>query len=81
MDTGVKVGIDVNSVVKANMLATGLATAGAVTGVVVAVVRKSGFWGGMGWFLLGSIAGGALGAVINSTRKSYTTATTSNTTA
>lgn len=69
----IRVGLDINSVVKANMLATGLAGAGVVAGIVVAVVRKSGFWGGVGWALLCSFAGGAVGAVINSTRKTYTT--------
>lgn len=47
-----------------NMLLYGLAGLGNVAGIVVAVKRKSGFLGGAGWFLLGGLAGAALGYVV-----------------
>lgn len=37
-------------------------TAGNVAGILLAVKRKSGFWGGVGWFLVGGMAGWAIGA-------------------
>lgn len=45
------------------MLLYGMAGLGNVAGIIVAVKRKSGFWGGAGWFLLGGLAGAALGYV------------------
>lgn len=45
------------------VLITGLAAIGNVAGIIVAVKRKSGFWGGVGWFLLGGLAGGGIGYI------------------
>lgn len=47
-------------------LSQGLGLAGAVVGIIIAVKRKSGFWGGVGWFLLISTAGSASGYIIGS---------------
>lgn len=44
-------------------LSWGLGFAGNVAGVLVAIKRKSGFWGGLGWFLLLGAAGAAVGYV------------------
>lgn len=44
----------------------GLGLVGAVGGILLAVHRKSGFWGGVGWWFVGSMAGGATGFVIGS---------------
>lgn len=46
------------------MLRSALASAGGVAGIVIAVKRKSGFWGGVGWFILGGMAGGAAGLLV-----------------
>lgn len=48
------------------LMTYGLAGLGNVAGLIIAVKRKSGFWGGLGWFLLGGMAGGALGYVATS---------------
>lgn len=42
----------------------GLAALGHAAGIIVAVKRKSGFWGGVGWFIVGGMVGGGLGYVI-----------------
>ena len=47
-------------------LSSGLGMAGAVAGIIIAVKRKSGFWGGLGWFLLISAAGSATGYITGS---------------
>lgn len=47
-------------------LSYGLGMAGNVAGIIVAVKRKSGFLGGVGWFLVLGLAGGAAGYVIGS---------------
>lgn len=39
----------------------GLSGLGMVAGILVAVKRKSGFWGGCGWFIVGAMAGNAVG--------------------
>jgi hypothetical protein len=44
-------------------LGSGLSLAGNVAGILLAVKRKSGFWGGVGWFLVGGLAGAAIGYV------------------
>jgi len=44
----------------------GLSMLGSVGGILVAVKRKSGFWGGLGWFIVGSMAGGAVGWIVTS---------------
>lgn len=55
-----------NNITKATLLTSGLSTLGIVGGVVFAVKRKSGFWGGLGWAIVGSMAGGGVGYVISS---------------
>lgn len=55
-----------NKVTKATLLTSGLSLAGSVYGVLVAIKRKSGFWGGAGWFILGGLAGTAIGYVATS---------------
>ena len=55
-----------NNITKATLLTSGLSTLGIVGGVVFAVKRKSGFWGGLGWAIVGSMAGGGIGYVISS---------------
>lgn len=59
--------LNANAVTKATLLTFGLSTLGSVAGIVVAVKRKSGFWGGFGWFILGGFAGVAIGEIIGST--------------
>lgn len=49
-----------------NVLGAGLGMMGNVAGIVFAVKRKSGFWGGVGWFLVFGMAGGAIGYVVGS---------------
>lgn len=61
-------GINTNKLIKSQLLQGGLVAAGNVAGILVAVKRKSGFWGGVGWFFLLGAAGGAVGLVINSMR-------------
>ncbi len=46
-----------------NTLIAGLALAGNVTGIVLGVKRHSGFWGTVGWMMLGGLAGGAVGYI------------------
>ncbi len=46
------------------VMVQGVAILGNVTGIIVAVKRKSGFWGGVGWFLLGGLAGAGIGFVM-----------------
>lgn len=52
------------TVEKKSVLVFGTATAGHVAGIIVAVKRKSGFWGGVGWFIVGGMAGAALGYIL-----------------
>ena len=47
-------------------LSYGGAMAGNVAGVLLAIKRKSGFWGGVGWFFLLGMAGAAAGYVVGS---------------
>jgi len=47
-------------------LGYGLGLAGNVAGIMIAVKRKSGFWGGVGWFLVVGLAGSAAGYVVGS---------------
>ncbi len=47
-------------------LSYGLGTVGCVAGIMLAIKRKSGFWGGVGWFIVGSMAGSGVGYVIGS---------------
>lgn len=47
----------------------GLSTLGGVGGIILAVHRKSGFWGGVGWFIVGSMAGGAIGWLVTAGAK------------
>jgi Na+/alanine symporter len=49
-----------------NTLTAGLGLAGNVAGIVLAVHRKSGFWGGVGWFIVLGLAGSATGYVVGS---------------
>jgi uncharacterized membrane protein YfcA len=49
-----------------SQLVFGLGAAGNVAGILVAIKRKSGFWRGVGWFLLLGAAGSALGYVASS---------------
>lgn len=49
-----------------NTMMYGFGLAGNVAGILLAVHRKSGFWGGVGWFLIGGLAGSATGFVIGS---------------
>ena len=53
----------------AQKLRWGLGSLGAVAGILVAVKRKSGFWGGAGWWILGGMAGSAIGWVVTSGMK------------
>jgi hypothetical protein len=46
------------------ILATGIGIAGNVAGIVLAVHRKSGFWGGLGWFIVGGLTGTAIGYAV-----------------
>lgn len=45
------------------VLVSGLSLLGAVAGIIIAVKRKSGFWGGVGWFIVGSMGGTAVGYI------------------
>lgn len=54
---------------KTILLTGGLSTIGFVGGIVLAVHRKSGFWGGVGWAILGSSLGTGIGYVISSIGK------------
>jgi hypothetical protein len=47
-------------------LAYGLGIAGNVAGILIAIKRKSGFLGGVGWFLLIGAAGTAAGFIAGS---------------
>jgi hypothetical protein len=49
-----------------NTLTAGLGLAGNVLGIIIAVHRKSGFWGGAGWFIVCGLAGTATGYVAGS---------------
>lgn len=51
----------------------GLSTLGSVAGIILAVHRKSGLWGGIGWFIVGGMAGGALGWIVTSGSKETVT--------
>lgn len=48
------------------MMIVGLGGLGNVAGIVIAVKRKSGFWGGVGWFLVAGMAGSMVGYVATS---------------
>ena len=50
-----------------------LGTAGALGGLYYAFSKGKGFWGYVGYFFLGSIAGSLLGNVISSAKKTPTT--------
>ncbi len=41
----------------------GLGLAGNVTGIIVGKKRGNGFWGCVGWMLLGGLAGAAVGYI------------------
>lgn len=45
------------------VLARGIGMAGSVAGIAIAIHRHSGFWGVVGWFFLGGLAGSAIGYV------------------
>lgn len=47
-------------------LRAGLGLAGGVAGIFLAIHRKSGFWGGVGWWIVGGMAGGAAGFLVGS---------------
>lgn len=57
-------------------LRAGLSLLGSVAGIIVAVKRKSGFWGGLGWFIVGGMAGGAAGWIATSGTTEKITTTT-----
>jgi len=67
------ISVNFNQIIKADMLSKGLVTSGMVAGVITGIARKSGVWGTCGWILIGGIAGGAVAAVINSTKNNYIT--------
>jgi len=48
---------------KAAKIRYGLAAVAAVSGILLAIHRKSGFWGGVGWWIVGGMAGSAIGWV------------------
>lgn len=48
------------------MLRGGMFSLGATAGIIVAVKRKSGFWGGVGWFFVLGIAASAVGFLVGS---------------
>lgn len=50
----------------AQKLRWGIGSLGSVAGILLAVHRKSGFWGGVGWWILGGMAGGAIGWIVTS---------------
>lgn len=50
----------------ATKLRFGIGALGSVAGILVAVHRKSGFWGGLGWWIVGGMAGGAIGWIVTS---------------
>lgn len=52
-----------------SLLIGGLASIGFVSGIGLAIYRKSGFWGGVGFAILGNIAGLGLGYTIASFKK------------
>lgn len=58
-----------NTMPAAWKLRAGLVGLGNVTGILIAVHRKSGFWGGAGWFLVCGMAGGAIGWIVTSGMK------------
>jgi hypothetical protein len=60
---------DKNSLSTATKLRFGIGLCGSVAGILVAVHRKSGFWGGVGWWIVGGMAGGALGWIVTSGMK------------
>ena len=53
-----------------------LSLLGSVAGIIVAVKRKSGFWGGVGWFIVGGMAGTAIGWLATSGSNETVTVTT-----
>ncbi len=67
-------GSDSASVALANtrrlQLTYGIGAVGAIIGIVIAVKRKSGFWGGVGWWAGISTAGCAVGYGIGTAIKS-----------
>lgn len=54
------------TITKQVKIRAGLSLLGSVAGIVVAVKRKSGFWGGLGWFIVGGMAGTAVGWIATS---------------
>ena len=63
------------TVKKQSALKTGLASAGALGGLYYAFSKKKGAWGYIGFFILGSIAGGLTASVIESVTKRNTAST------
>ncbi len=59
--------LDVNKVAKAEMLTYGLSSLGFALGLFYAYKQKTHFWGYLGFGILGSIGGGAIGNVVSST--------------
>jgi hypothetical protein len=57
------------------IMIAGLATLGHAAGIILAVHRKSGFWGGVGWFIVGGMVGGGLGYAITAMVNSDTQVT------
>lgn len=53
----------------AQKLRWGIGAMGSVAGILLAVHRKSGFWGGVGWWIVGGMAGGAIGWIATSGMK------------
>ncbi len=47
-------------------LSAGLGLLGSAAGIMLAVKRKSGIWGGIGWFILLGMAGSGIGYVAGS---------------
>lgn len=60
---------------KISNLQMGLTSAGALGGLYYAFSKKKGAWGYIGFFILGSIAGGLTASVIESVTKKNTTST------
>ena len=54
---------------KVSKLNIGLGSAGALAGLYYAFTKKKGFWGYVGFFILGSLAGQLGASIIQSTKK------------
>ena len=63
-------------------LIVGMGALGNVAGILFAVKRKSGFWGGWGWLIVGGMAGAGVGyvttAIIPDTEKETVDTTAEN---